>query len=105
MSAKREREEWRWKVGRVRGYLRRNDIGEGRWYILAPVKTPHGMVEIYHEPGHTALSVIRDGYEYHRVIRGPTYTTRGLTILAGRFAREVATATPTKAKSRTQRKR
>lgn len=71
--------------------IRRRDTrdGVGSWWD-GEVVTPQGIVSVYSDERYTRLDFVYGGRLYMRNDRGGKRTERGLAILAGRFAREIA---------------
>lgn len=73
----------------------RGDNG-ARWFH-GPIQTPHGIVEVYSQgldDRDNALTWYRfvwGGYIHRRYEYGVARRSRGLAIMAARFAREIAT--------------
>lgn len=60
-------------------------------YSMGSVLTPHGIVEVYIQPGdraHTSLDLVKDGRNYRRRW-DKAYSRRHVVTLACRFAEEI----------------
>lgn len=86
--------DWSMKIDRVRGFGIEERGQPGETYLQGEVITPQGIVTVYSQGGprwFTASS-------YRIVVNGRLHTRgekrrrtkRGLAIMAGRFAREIA---------------
>lgn len=80
------------KVGSTKAFphsvLLRHPTSSGTYYRVGAIATPHGFVFTLAGDGRTELWFIWQGREY-RFSEERGHSTRGLAILAGRFARDV----------------
>jgi hypothetical protein len=85
--------DWSYSIPRSSGYgLETTNAGTDREYVDGYVVTPHGVVLVYSQfqPPWTSYRFVWGGRMYHHR-EGRYRTKRGLTCMAGRFARFVAT--------------
>lgn len=87
--------DWSWQVSRTVSRISARPTSNGESYIAGLVLTHHGYVDADCWEDRkgivmTSLSMMIDGREYRRSITGKMYTKRGLAIMAGKFAREMA---------------
>ena len=82
-----------YSITRSAAVVERRPATDG-FYLYGTVRTINGIVEVYtdHVPGRpfTCLTFVRDCRQYRRSWRGRSFTPRGLAIVAGRFAAEIA---------------
>ena len=80
--------ESKWKVTRSDSNgLQRHTASDGSLWFWGVIRTPHGYVYVYAETKHLRLCVMRDGYEFTRVIKR-TYSQRGIVTQARLFIEE-----------------
>ena len=82
-----------WKVSGNTGLLISFDKEYN--YLEGTVTTPYGMVSVYSQgdeksSAYTRLDIVINGRQFSRSIYR-RYTQRGLVVVAGRFAEEIAT--------------
>jgi len=90
--------EWSYKVQGThsRLYDLHKDEGYGSWATCV-VDTKYGIVEAYTQRDHTGLTFIYGGRMYSRSFQAKKIASqRSISILAGRFASEIARATTQK---------
>ena len=87
--------EWSMKVARASGNFSTHELRDGTSYLTGEVTTPLGFVSVYSQDDHSSYRVVIGGRLYARS-ENAGRSSRGLTIVAARFAREIAAnnATP-----------
>jgi hypothetical protein len=67
----------------IRSWRNGEQTREGHYY------SENGIVAIYADKDYTRLDFCYNGRNYIRHIRGQEYSDRGLSIMAGKFQREI----------------